>query len=181
MSSPESTSNPLIACLESFLSPTLNIPPSSSSPALQLLTPPTLSKLRNLGHSRIRDARTLGHTTQIISHIPFATTPQMCTKLNDALDAGTRMQNERMVATALLPSRPGEGRVAAMELQRCVTKLRFVGGVVAAGKGAEDSGFEEVWGMAQKLGVPIMLREGWPSGDEVCRSMKPERGCGSGV
>ncbi|KAF1930835.1 uncharacterized protein M421DRAFT_57220 [Didymella exigua CBS 183.55] len=162
-----STPSPVIACLESFLSPTLNILASPSLPALQLLTPPTLSKLRNLGHPRIRDARALGHTVQIISHIPFAATPQICMKLNDALDAGIRMQNDRMVALALLPSVPGEGSGAARELQRCVTKLKFVGGVVAAGRGIEDGGFEEVWGVAQRLRVPVVLREGWPSGDQI--------------
>lgn len=168
----------LVACLESFLSPDLSIPASPSSPALQLLTPPTLSKLRNLGHPRIRDARTLGHTTQVISHIPIATTPQMCMKLNDALDAGTRMQNDRLVGLALLPSGLGEGREAARELQRCVTKFKFVGGVVAAGKGIEDKSYEEVWGMARRFGVPIMLREGWPSGDQVRYYLLPKRGCG---
>lgn len=160
---------PLIACLELFLSPTLNIPASPSSPALQLLSEPALSKLRNLGHPRIRDLRALGHSTQIISHIPIIATPQACMKLNDSLDAGTRMQNDRMVALTLLPSGQGEGREAARELQRCVTKLKFVGGVVAMGRGLEDRGFEEVWGMAQRFGVPIALREGWPSGDQVCR------------
>lgn len=82
--------------------------------------------------------RTLGHTTQIISHIPVSATPQMCTKLNDALDTGTRLQSDKLVALALLPSSPGDGKDAATELQRCVTRLRFAGGVVASGSGLED-------------------------------------------
>jgi predicted TIM-barrel fold metal-dependent hydrolase len=170
------TPTPLVACLESFLSPAVSIPASPSSPALHLLTPSTLSKLRNLGHSRIRDARALGHTIQVISHIPIETTPQMFLKLNDALDAGTRMQNDKLVGLAVLPSGLGEGREAARELQRCVTKFRFVGGVVAAGRGIEDESYEEVWGMAQRLGVPIMLREGWPHGDRVRCCLLRRRG-----
>ncbi|KAF2996652.1 hypothetical protein E8E13_003533 [Curvularia kusanoi] len=162
---------PLVACLESFLSPTLNAPQSSpSSPALHLLSAPTLATLKSLSHSRTRDMRHLGHTVQILSHVPFdAATPQMCTKLNDALESGTRLQSDRYVALALLPGGLGEGSQAAAELQRCVAKLKFAGGVVALGRGWEEGRFEEVWGMAQRLGVPIVLREGWPSCDQVSR------------
>lgn len=167
MSKRASTSPPLIACLESFLSPTLSLTASPSSPALHLLPPLTAAKMRNLSQSRVRDMRTLGHTAQILSHVPISTTPQTCVRLNDALDTGTRMQNDKLVPLALLPSGQGEGREAARELQRCVTKLRFAGGVVAVGAGLEDVSFEEVWVMAQRLGVPIVLREGWPTGDQV--------------
>jgi predicted TIM-barrel fold metal-dependent hydrolase len=93
-------------------------------------------------------------------------------RLNDALDAGTRMQNDKMVALALLPSGKGEGREAARELQRCVTKLKFVGGVIAMGNALEDRSFEELWSMAQRFGVPVVLRERWPSGEQVCGELK---------
>lgn len=132
------------------------------------MPPALLYKLKSYGHPRLRDMRALGHTTQILSHIPVATTLQMCMKLNDVLDMGTRMQNDKMVALALLPSGMGEGKEAARELQRAVTKLGFVGGVVVMGSALEDKSFEEVWGMAQRFGVPIVLREEWPSGDQVC-------------
>ena len=168
MANPPPPPTPLIACLESYLSPSLNITASPSSPTLHLLPQATLSKLRNLGHPRVRDIRSLGYTSQILSHVPVNATPQLCMKLNDALDAGTRMQNDKMIALALLPSGEGEGREAARELQRCVTKLKFVGGVVAAGSTLEDRSFEEVWSIAQRFGVPLCLREGWPSGDQVC-------------
>ncbi|KAJ4983715.1 amidohydrolase [Stagonosporopsis vannaccii] len=167
MTNRPATSFPLIACLESFLSPNLNIPSSPSSPALRLLSPPTAAKLKNLGNPRIRDMRALGHTAQVLSHIPISATPQMCMRLNDALETGTRMQNDKMVPLALLPSSRGEGRDAARELQRCITKLKFVGGVVPVGAGLEDESFEEVWGMAQRLGVPILLREGLPTEDQI--------------
>lgn len=167
MNSRAPISIPLIACVESYLSPTFNLQALPSSPALQHLPLPTLAKLQNLSHSRIRDMRTLGHTTQIVSHIPVSATPQMCIKLNDALDTGTRLQSDKLVALALLPSGEGESKDAAIELQRCVTKLRFAGGVVANGNGLEDQSFDKVWSMAQKLGVPIVVRETWPTGDQV--------------
>lgn len=160
---------PLVACLESFLSPAFIIPPSPSSPALHHLPAPALAKLKNLSHARIRDMRHLGQTIQVISHIPVSVTPQMCSKLNDALEPGTRLQGDKLVALALLPGGPGEGGEAAVELQRCVTKMKFAGGVIAMGRGGEGESFEEVWSAAQRLGVPIVLREEWPSGDQVRR------------
>ena len=159
---------PLVACIESFLSPTFNIPSSPSSPALHLLPAPTLAKLKNLSHARIRDMRHLGHTIQVISHIPISVTPQMCSKLNDALEPRIRLQADKLVALALLPGGPGEGKDAAAELQRCVTKMKFVGGVIAVGRGVVDRSFEEVWSVAQRLGVPIVLREEWLSVHQVC-------------
>lgn len=167
MSNRAAISQPLIACVESFLSPSLNISSSPSSPALHLIPPPIAAKLKNLGHPRIRNMRTLGHTTQVVSHIPITATPQLCARLNSVLDEGTRMQNDKIVPLALLPSGWGEGGEAARELQRCVTRLGFSGGVFAVSAGLEDKSFDNVWGMAQRLGVPIMLREGWPTGDQV--------------
>ncbi|KAH6615322.1 hypothetical protein C7974DRAFT_319649 [Boeremia exigua] len=158
---------PLIACVESFLSPALKIPSSPSLPALELLSQSTVVKLNNLGRPRIRNMRTLGHSTQVISHIPVAATLQTCMRLNDALDVGTRIQDDKIVPLALLSSGHGEGADAARELQRCVVKSKFVGGVVAAGSGLEDAGYDEVWAMAQRLEAPIMLREGWPSGNQI--------------
>jgi predicted TIM-barrel fold metal-dependent hydrolase len=92
----------------------------------------------------------------------------MCSKLNDALESGTRLQSDKLVALALLPGGPGEGGEAAAELQRCVTRMKFAGGVIAVGRGVDDESFEEVWSAAQRLGVPIVLREDWPSGDQAC-------------
>ena len=174
MSNLTANSTRLVACLESFLSPTIPIttPSKAGSPALHLLPPTTLSKLKILGHPRIRDMRVLGHTTQVLSHLPIATNPQTCMKLNDALDASTRMQNDKICALALLPNGKGEGREAARELQRCVTKMKFAGGVMAMGEGLGDQTFEEVWVVAQKFGVPIVLREEWPTGDKVCLELQ---------
>ncbi|KZM21794.1 uncharacterized protein EKO05_0001721 [Ascochyta rabiei] len=169
MSNTTAITTPLVACLESLLSPTLPTaaPANADTPALDLLPPATLAKLKNLGHTRIRDMRALGHTRQVLSHLPVSASPQMCSKLNNALEAATRMQTDKMVALALLPSGKGEGKEAARELQRCVTKLKFVGGVVAVGNGLADQSFDEVWGTAQKFGVPVVLREGWPTGAEI--------------
>jgi predicted TIM-barrel fold metal-dependent hydrolase len=67
---------------------------------------------------------------------------------------------------------PREGKAAGKELQRCISKLKFVGGVVEL-KGTDGvcllhSGMEEVWATAEKYRVPIALRNTWPTGAEVC-------------
>lgn len=170
---PTSTTPNLIACLESYLCPSLpigTILADQSSPALHILPSPTVTKLKNLGPARAKDMRTLGHARQIISHIPLTVNPALCTKFNDALNAGVRLDADKMAAIALLPCGKGEGLDAAKELQRCV-KLGFVGGmVVLRREGIEcllDESYKELWSAAERWRVPILLREAWPTGDEV--------------
>ena len=170
----------LTATLESYLcssltvSPTSNPPSDPSLPALHLLAAPTLGRLRNAGPARIRDMRLLlGHSRQVLSHLPLSASPQTCTRFNDALHAAIRLHAEKFSGLALLPSRKGEAREAAKELQRCVTKYGFVGGVVGLKRGVDGerlvSGaeFEVVWDTAVKCRVPIALRELWPMVEEV--------------
>ncbi|KAF2856163.1 hypothetical protein T440DRAFT_100016 [Plenodomus tracheiphilus IPT5] len=180
MSTTATTPINLIATLESYLSPSLTITPSFTTPAdptlpaLHLLSGPTLAKLRNVGPARIKDMRLIfHHSRQIISHIPISASPQACARFNDALYMAVRLNTDKFSGLALLPGGQGEGRDAARELQRCVSKYRFVGGVVGLkrGQGAEgivsDGGLEEVWSTAVKYRVPIILRELWPSNAEI--------------
>ncbi|KAH9870684.1 hypothetical protein IAQ61_006162 [Plenodomus lingam] len=175
-----STTPNLIATLESYLNPALTIDSSSATPAdktlpaLHLLPSSTLSKLRNLGPARVKDMRlVLGQARQVISHVPISASPQVCARCNDALYAAVRLNGERFSGLAMLPGGRGEGREAAKELQRCVSKYGFVGGVVGLKRGdggegiVSDGGWEEVWGTAVKCRVPIALRELWPSSAEV--------------
>lgn len=179
MATTNTTSN-LIAAMESYLCPSLpvgrTITPDPTLPALHLLPTPTLTKLRNVGSARVRHMRTLGHSRQIISHLPITAPPQTCTKFNDALYTAIRMNADKFAALALLPGGVGEGKEAARELQRCVSKYGFVGGVLGLkrGNGSEggvgdrsDGSYEELWAAADKLRVPIALRELWPAGSEV--------------
>jgi hypothetical protein len=79
---------PLIACLESYVSPALPIGTSLSNdptaPALHIVPTATLTKLKNLGSARTKDMRTLGQSKQIVSHIPISAPPATCVKFNDA-------------------------------------------------------------------------------------------------
>jgi predicted TIM-barrel fold metal-dependent hydrolase len=170
--STRTTTSP-IACLESYLNPALPIGNSLSTdinaPALHLLPSSTITKLRNLGPARVKDMRLLGQSKQILSHIAITASPVTCAKFNDALFAATQMNSEKLAALAILPA---DGKEAARELQRCVTKMKFVGGVIGLrtdGKGGATPGsvYEELWSTAEKYRVPIMVRDMWPVCAEV--------------
>ncbi|KAF1911882.1 hypothetical protein BDU57DRAFT_460267 [Ampelomyces quisqualis] len=164
-----------IACVESYINPSLPIGTSLSddatAPALHLLPTPTLSKLKNVGSARVKDLRALGQSKQILSHIPIPATANAptCTRFNDALFAGIKLNADKFAAMAILPI---DGQEAARELQRCVSKMKFVGGVVGYkldGTGGVSMGndLENLWITAERYRVPIMLRDMWPIGSEL--------------
>ncbi|EOA82195.1 uncharacterized protein SETTUDRAFT_44078 [Exserohilum turcica Et28A] len=156
---------------QSHLTPSLPFTSPSSSPtqpSLHQIPPPTLTKLRNLSAARIKDMRVLGHTRQIISHVPVAVPAPTCAKHNDAMQAAVVMNAEKFAVLAALPA---DGREAARELLRCVTRYGFVGGVIALARspvcGWEGEEWDEVWSQAEKLRVPIMVRKMWPLVSEI--------------
>lgn len=163
----------LIATLESHLTPTLAFtspPTSPSQPSLHLIPPPTLTKLRNIGPGRVKDMRFLGQSKQIISHVPLVAAPQTCSRINDAMHAAVIMNSEKFSVLSMLPL---EGKEAARELARCVGKMKFVGGCIGISRKTELEGveWEELWDAAERYRVPILLRETWPVGSEVCCSL----------
>ncbi|RAR07086.1 2,3-dihydroxybenzoic acid decarboxylase [Stemphylium lycopersici] len=142
---------------------------SPTQPSLHLIATPTLTKLRNLGPGRLKDMRSLGHTRQIISHIPILAAPQACSKYNDAMASAVLMNAEKFAVLAMLPN---DGKEAARELVRCVNRYGFVGGVVALGKGGggmqvDREEWWELWNQAEKFRIPILIRGLWPMASEV--------------
>jgi predicted TIM-barrel fold metal-dependent hydrolase len=129
-----------------------------------------VSKLKNVGSARVKDLRALRQSKQVLSHIPISANAPTCTRFNDALFAGIQLNADKFAAMAILPA---NGQEAARELQRCVSKMKFVGGVVGYtpnGVGGVSMGndLEPLWFIAARYRVPIMLRDMWPVGAEVC-------------
>ncbi|KAF2691314.1 hypothetical protein K458DRAFT_287414 [Lentithecium fluviatile CBS 122367] len=155
---------PFIAVSESYLIPA-NTSPTES--AIGLIPAPTMTKLRNVGLPRIKDMRATGVTMQIVSHIPVHANPLSCAKINDALNAAIYVSPDRFAAMALLPAL--DAKEAARELQRCVTKYKFVGGVLGLREDVrvDDMDFEELWGIAETYRVPVALKEVWPTLDQT--------------
>jgi predicted TIM-barrel fold metal-dependent hydrolase len=164
MSSLTTPQAPFIASSEFYLVPA-NASPTDSS--ISLVPTPTIAKLRTMNLPRIKDMRATGVTTQIISHVPLYASPQTCVRINDALNAAIYMNPDRFAGMASLPVL--DGKEAARELQRCVTKYKFVGGVLALGRGdkIDGDGFEELWAAAERYKVPVAVREVWPSLEQV--------------
>ncbi|KAF2472122.1 uncharacterized protein BDR25DRAFT_313305 [Lindgomyces ingoldianus] len=168
MSAPSST-QPFIAIEESYLSPDIptTLSPNPRDPALHLIPAPTLSKLKNIGPARIRDMRASGTAMQILSHIPLDLPLKTCQRINDMLYSNIVTNSDRFAAMALLPV--GDAKDAASELQRCVTKYKFVGCVLGIRKGGvqlDGTEWDGVWTMAEKYKVPVALRPVWPCGEE---------------
>lgn len=166
----------LIATVESYLCPSLPVRSSASKdlslPALHLLPLPTLQKLRNAGPTRAKDLRALGQSKQILSHVPIMASPQTCAKFNDTLYSTTQLNTDKLSAFALLPTGTGQGNEAAKELQRCISKYKFVGGMLGLRRNkasAFDESFDLLWSSAEKYRVPIALREQWPTASDVDR------------
>jgi predicted TIM-barrel fold metal-dependent hydrolase len=77
------------------------------------------------------------------------------------------MNGEKVAALSMLPI---EGKEAARELARCVGKMKFVGGCIGMSRQTRLEGeeWEALWDVAERYRVPILLREMWPVGSEVC-------------
>lgn len=169
---------PLIAVEEYYLSAVVPLASHpNDEPALHLIPETTRARLRNLGASRARDMRAHNTTLQILSHVPIDTSLRTCQKLNDALHAAIVMYPDRYAAMALLPC--WGAKEAASELQRCVDKYKFVGGILGYRRGGWDErqydaqAFEELWAVAARYKVPIALRPLFPSMNQVSDSGHP--------
>lgn len=77
------------------------------------------------------------------------------------------MNGEKVAALSMLPT---EGKEAAKELARCVGKMKFMGGCIGMSRNIklEQVEWEELWDVAERYRVPVLLRETWPVGSEVC-------------
>jgi uncharacterized protein len=85
----------------------------------------------------------------------------LCRTLNDARAEFASANPDRLKLVAKLPMI--EPKLAAEELERCVTEHGFVGLVTAThirDKNLDDSSFDVVWATAQRLGVPVCAHGG---------------------
>jgi predicted TIM-barrel fold metal-dependent hydrolase len=122
--------------------------------------------LTSLGGRRIAAMDSAGVDAQIVSHssmppltgLQAAQAIALARDANDQLGEATKTHPGRLFGLALLPM--SEPAAAADELERAVTKLGFVGGIVHGhtdGRFLDDRRFDVVLERFEKLDVPLYL------------------------
>jgi predicted TIM-barrel fold metal-dependent hydrolase len=133
------------------------------------------SKLNDLGELRLKEMDAAGIDMQVISHAPSPLQqlePTLATGLaigaNDRLHDAVDRNPERFAAFAALPT--PDPQAAADELERCVTRLGFKGGMIHGSSRNEFHDARKYWPIYQRaeyLDVPIYIHPGPPHPEMV--------------
>jgi predicted TIM-barrel fold metal-dependent hydrolase len=90
----------------------------------------------------------------------------LCAASNDWLASYCATDPSRLIGVALLPQQSPE--LAAAELERCVERHGFVGGVMRpnriAGRTVDEPAYDAVWSAATRLDVPVVMHEAYIGG-----------------
>ena len=135
--------------------------------------PPAVARreqLQDVGAARLADMDAAGITVQVLSIagagadlLPPAEGPALARDTNDELARVVAAHPDRYAAFTHLPmSAPA---AAADELERCVTRHDFRGGIVngtTAGRFLDDPSFEPLLARFEALGVPLYLHPAPP-------------------
>jgi predicted TIM-barrel fold metal-dependent hydrolase len=155
----------------------------ASAPAIRELSPhylaafdhatglpysPSVETLSDLDEGRIADMDRNGITMQVLSslnaqQLPPEVAVELVRTTNDTLAATVRRHPTRFAAFAALPT--SVPSAAALELQRCVGELGFVGTMIMGrtqGEFLSAERFDPVLRTASALGVPIYLHPSPP-------------------
>jgi predicted TIM-barrel fold metal-dependent hydrolase len=127
-------------------------------------------RLANLGELRIREMDEAGIDVQVLSHgapgthrLDAETAVPLARRANDRLAEAVRAHPTRYAGFATLPA--ADPKAAADELERCVDKLGFKGGMVHGltnGLFFDDKRFWPVFERAQALNVPLYMHPAIP-------------------
>jgi 2,3-dihydroxybenzoate decarboxylase len=128
-------------------------------------------RLDDLGELRLKDMDDAGIDFQVLSlgapatqRLDPASALQLTRAVNDRLYETVRAKPDRFGAFAAVPTTT-EAKLAADELERAVSKLGFVGGMLhglSAGVFLDDKRFWPIYERAQALDVPIYMHPAVP-------------------
>ncbi|PLB53326.1 putative metal-dependent hydrolase [Aspergillus steynii IBT 23096] len=150
--------HPLITLEEHFVSPNVSAASAEARAHYANFPPHILSKLECLGSERIADLDKGNVSLQVISHGPGNLSAPICTAANNDLAAAIAQHPARLAGFAMLPM--SEPPAAALELERCVRDLGFLGALVdnhLDGQFYDDERFWPVFAKAHLLDVPIYI------------------------
>lgn len=137
-----------------------------------MFPPHIVSKLADLGNERIADLEKGEVSLQVLSHGPIDASKDVCIVANDELAAAISKNPTRLAGFALVPVI--DPKAAADELDRCVTKLGFLGALVdnhLDGQFYDDEKFWPIFEKAEELDVPIYIHPTFAS-EEMLRHYK---------
>lgn len=130
-----------------------------------------LSKLTDLGESRIADMDSAGIDMQVLSHtvpspevLDAARAVPLAQQVNDEMAEAMGRYPKRFSAFATLPI--ADPQAAAQELERTVRELHFVGAMINGithGRFLDDPFFSPIFERAESLDVPLYLHPAPPS------------------
>ena len=149
---------PTITLEEHFISEVMSSSQSVKSLALHQFPPTVRSNLLDIGERRIRAMDESNISLQIISHVPALAPLDLCQQANHQLAEAVKARPSRFAGFAFLPM--GDPSAAAVELERCVKELGFVGALIpnhAAGVYYDGESYASFWRRVQQLDVPIYL------------------------
>jgi len=134
--------------------------------------PPIVERLNDMTSTSIRlkemdeggiDVQVLSHAPPAVQTLPADVAVKLASGVNDRLAQTVKANPKRFGAFAALPTQ--DAKVAADELERCVTKLGFKGAMVHGltnGLFMDDKRFWPIFERAEKLDVPIYVHPGNP-------------------
>lgn len=135
--------------------------------------PGALERLLDAGDLRLQEMNKGKVSLQVISHCAAdRPSPTVCREGNDQLAAEISKSAQakvRFAGFAVLPMENPEA--AAVELERAVKQLGFVGALIdnkASNQFYDGKEYDCFWAKAQELDTPIYLHPSWPS-DELMK------------
>jgi len=133
--------------------------------------PELAKRLDDLGDFRLKEMDEAGIDYQILSlgapatqRLPADSALQTARSVNDRLADAVKAHPKRFGAFAALPTTT-DAKLAADELERCVTKLGFVGAMIhglSNGVFLDDKRFWPIFERAQALDVPLYFHPAMP-------------------
>ena len=148
----------LISLEDHFLSNAAVTSPDAERLALHQFPKSVARNLSDIGEQRIKDMDKGDMALQVVSHVPFVLSLEVCQKTNDQLEAAIKASNGRFAGFATLPM--DDPAACPAELERCISQLRFVGAMIpnhAYGRHYDADEYLPLFQKAEGLDVPIYL------------------------
>ena len=135
------------------------------------MNPELVKRLDNLGELRLKEMDETGLDFQVLSlgapatqRLPAESALQIARGVNDRLAEAVKAHPKRFGAFAAIPTTT-DAKLATDELERCVTKLGFVGSMIhglSNGVFLDDKRFWPIFERAQALDVPLYFHPARP-------------------